>query len=135
MPETNVTVAVRSVRELDGEKESCDTAAEGVLRREGEKLTLTYFADGGRAVLTARPECVVLERTGEIASKMVFRPGRRCLSDYVTPYGAMPMAVTTRRLEHRLTGEGGELVLEYELELGGDSLGSHTVRITAHTKE
>lgn len=130
----DVTVNIRSVREMDGERESFDTAAPGELCREGETLRLTYHPEGGTAVLTARPGCVVLRRQGEVSSKMVFRPGRRCLGDYATAYGSMDMAVTTRRVDDRLADDGGELILEYDLELGGGSLGSHTVRIQVQTK-
>lgn len=131
----DVTVNIRSVREMDGEKESFDTAAPGELSREGEVLRLTYRPEGGRAELTARPGCVVLRRRGEVSSEMVFRPGRRCLGDYATPYGAMAMAVTAHRIDDRLTDDGGELILEYHLELGGSDLGRHTVRIQVQTKE
>lgn len=130
----DVLVSIRSVREMDGERESYDTAAAGELCRDGETLRLTYRPEGDKAVLTARPGCVVLQRQGEVSSKMVFRPGRRCLGDYATPYGAMDMAVTTRRLDDRLGDDGGELTLEYDLELGGSGLGSHTVRIRVQTK-
>ena len=131
----DVTVNIRSVREMDGEKESFDSAAPGQLSREGETLRLTYRPEGGTAELTARPGCVVLRRRGEVSSEMVFRPGRRCLGDYATPYGAMAMAVTTHRIDDALTDDGGQLVLEYDLELGGSDLGRHTVRIQVHTKE
>ena len=52
-------------------------------------------------------EQVTLMRVGEFNTQMVFREGRRHLSMYNTPYGAMAIGVNTRHLLAELNDHGG----------------------------
>lgn len=48
---------------------------------------------------------------------MVFQEGRRHLSMYNTPYGAMAIGVNTRRLLAELNDQGGDIEIDYAIEI------------------
>ena len=60
---------------------------------------------------------VTLLREGSINSQMVFEEGRRHLSMYETPYGALSVGVNTRRMRSTLGEAGGELEIDYAIEI------------------
>ena len=62
-------------------------------------------------------EQVTLMRVGEFTSQMVFQEGRRHLSMYNTPYGAMAIGVNTRHLLAELNDQGGDIEIDYSIEI------------------
>ena len=56
-------------------------------------------------------------REGEVSSQMVFQEGRRHLSVYNTPFGSMTVGVNTRSLSSTLTETGGQINIDYALEI------------------
>ena len=127
----SVTIRLRSRQTMEGETLTTDQTLRGRLAAGEEGWSLSYREgeDSGLGntvtTLTAGPDKVVLERKGEVSCRMVFRPGRRYLTDYITPYGSFPLELLTRELEHRLEGERGGLLLRYGLCLGGGDMGEN----------
>lgn len=138
MTERNVTLTIRSVQTLPGESPSpaVEQAMTGNLRQEGDSLILTYTEggdsglEGVRTTLRHVPGQVTLLREGAWRSQMVFQEGVRHSSQYETPYGALPLHISTRRVRSTLTGLGGELELEYDMELAGQSAGLTHFQLT-----
>jgi len=62
---------------------------------------------------------VIMTRSGEFASTMVFARDQRFEGNYRTPYGDMNMAVYTRHLSCALGETGGSVSLRYQLNLQG----------------
>lgn len=65
----------------------------------------------------------VLEMTkrGGIRSRMIFETGRTHRTDYVTPYGTLPLEIATRKADF-VSKEGRiEIRLDYALSFGGQS--------------
>ena len=60
---------------------------------------------------------MTLMRMGEFNSQMVFQEGRRHLSMYNTPYGAMSVGVNTRHLLADLSDKGGDIEIDYAIEI------------------
>ena len=138
MSSRSVTLSIRSVQTLDdGQAASpVETAARALLRQEGEELVLTYEegADSGmagvRTTLRIAPGQITLLRKGPWRCRMVFQEGETHEGLYETPYGALPMRLYTRRLRAQLGEAGGELELEYDMELAGQSAGTTQFRLT-----
>lgn len=132
-----VSISIEGKQFLPGlEPETIRTRARGTLEDRGEAgVLLTYQEDGQSeaervwTTLTATPDRVVLERTGALRSQMVFEEGCEHRSAYQTPYGTLELVIRTRKLCHSLDGRGGELSLEYDLELGGTGAGRNTLRL------
>ena len=138
MSSRSVILSIRSVQTLDAGEASppVELRARGLLRREGEALILTYREgedsgmEGVYTTLRATPEEIVLSREGPWQTRMVFRAGPPQEGRYDTPYGALPMRLHTRRLRFDLSETGGELDLEYLMELAGQSAGATHFQLT-----
>ena len=76
------------------------------------------------------PERVTLMRVGEYNSQMVFQEGRRHMSMYSTPYGAMAIGVNTRRLLAALTDQGGDIEIDYAIEIDHSVAGRNSFQIS-----
>ena len=141
MEKSNVTVTIRSLQTLEGEKELLTQREEGCLRREGEGWLLTYregeSSGLGRTYTTLRLEegRATLIREGEVTSSMVFQPGKSHTCLYETPYGKLPMTLRTLALQTQLTGAGGTVSIHYQIRLGGGSAGETRLRLTIRAKE
>lgn len=138
MSSRSVTLFIRSIQTPDtGVAEApMEVTAQGLLRREGEELILTYEEgkdsgmEGVRTTLRSGPEQVTLLREGPWQAQMVFRMGPPLDSAYVTPYGTLPMRLHTRRLRSDLSEAGGALELEYDMELAGQNAGTTHFQLT-----
>ena len=77
---------------------------------------------------------VTLLREGSINSQMVFEEGRRHLSMYETPYGALSVGVNTRRMRSTLGEAGGELEIDYAIEIDHLVAGQNLFRMNVRKK-
>ena len=140
MSNIKVAVTIRALQTLDGEKETMTQRAQGTLRREGETWLLTYREGEASGLgdtqtsLEVGPAQAVLTRTGEVVSRMVFRPGQSQTSFYQTPYGRIPMTLRTLSLRSDLGERGGHVTIHYTMEIGG-AAGETRLRLTVKTKE
>ena len=73
---------------------------------------------------------VLMSRSGEYGSSMVFRKDRRFEGSYHTPFGSLSMAVFPTRVDVNMTREHGTVVLEYQLDLQGNYAAMHELRLT-----
>ena len=85
-----------------------------------EGTTTRLHVDGGR---------VTLLREGSINSQMVFEEGRRHLSMYETPYGALSIGVNTKRMRSTLGEAGGDLEIDYAIEIDNMIAGQNLFRM------
>lgn len=141
MEEKNVDIAIHSLQRRPEGDELIRERAAGTLRRAGSGWLLTYregeSSGLGDTVTTLRLEegRATLTRAGETASQMVFQVGEPYVCRYATPYGQLPMAVETLRLDWEMSGDGGKVFLIYKLQLGGAEVGENRLRLTVKTKE
>ena len=85
-----------------------------------EGTTTKLHIDGGK---------VTLLREGNINSQMVFEEGTRHLSMYETPYGALSIGVNTRRMRSTLDDAGGDLEIDYAIEIDNLLAGQNLFRM------
>ena len=85
-----------------------------------EGTTTRVCIDGGR---------VTLLREGNTNSQMVFEEGRRHLSMYETPYGALSIGVNTKRMRSTLGEAGGDLEIDYAIEIDNLVAGQNLFRM------
>ena len=90
---------------------------------EGDCCTLRYLETeltgmgSTTTVIQITGEEVTMMRQGEVYSQMVFRQGKRHLSHYRTPYGEMTIGVNARHVLVDMDENGGELELDYDIEM------------------
>ena len=141
MSENNVIISIRGTQSYEQQEDDViELVTEGKLEQEDEgHFTLSYQEsevtglEGTLTTFQIGPERVTLMRLGEVNSEMVFELGRRHLSMYETPYGALAMGVNTRELSSALNERGGELRIVYDIELDHALAGRNTFEI--HVRE
>ena len=111
--EKEVIISIRGMQKYEGAlPDVIELVTEGRLARDGESYTLSYQEseltglEGTLTTIQVDGEQVTLMRVGEFNSQLVFQEGRRHLSMYNTPYGAMTIGVNTRHLLAQLTDQG-----------------------------
>lgn len=98
--------------------------AVGSLEKTVNGMVLCYIEPpqedqpGAHVRITVAPQRVFIERGGEFSSRMLFVPGRRCLCQYDTPYGALILHTQCRELESTMDEHGGRLYVTYTLDSG-----------------
>ena len=64
-----------------------------------------------------RPDGVTVERKGMLNTKMEFRAGEHCSFLYDTMYGAATLGVDTRKISADMNDLGGELCIDYVVNM------------------
>ena len=125
MSENNVIISIKGTQSYEQQEDDViELVTEGRLEREDEgHFTLSYQEsevtglEGTLTTFQIEPERITLMRLGGVNSEMVFELGRRHLSMYDTPYGALAMGVNTRELSAALDEQGGQIRIVYDIEL------------------
>ncbi len=122
--EKDVVISIKGMQEYEGaETDTIELVTEGRLIRDEGGYTLSYQEseltglEGTLTTIQVEGEQVTLMRVGEVNAQMVFQEGRRHLSMYNTPYGAMAIGVNTRRLLAQLSDQGGDIEIDYAIEI------------------
>lgn len=134
--EKEVVISIKGVQKYEGTApDTMELVTKGRLSRVGESYTLSYQEseltglEGTLTTIQVDGEQVTLMRVGEFNSQLVFQEGRRHLSMYNTPYGAMTIGVNTRHLLARLTDQGGDIEVDYSVEVDHALAGRNIFRI------
>ena len=140
--EKDVIISIKGVQRYENaEEDTLELVTEGRLERDGSHYTLSYQEsqltglEGTLTTFQIEPERVTLMRVGEYNSQMVFQEGRRHMSMYNTPYGAMTIGVNTRHLLADLTDRGGEIEIDYAIEIDHSVAGRNTFQINVKEAE
>lgn len=122
----NVILSIRGQQTFDDNSapEVIELVTEGTLTPlEGGNYTVRYQEseltglEGTRTTIQVEQSSVTILREGQVNSQMVFEPGRRHLTMYNTPYGALAIGVNTRKMKVALDETGGEIEIDYALEV------------------
>jgi uncharacterized beta-barrel protein YwiB (DUF1934 family) len=137
----SVIISIKGKQSFEGtDDDTVELVTEGLLAKEGEgEYTLSYQEseitglEGTLTTFQVEQGRVTLLRVGEVNSQMVFEEGRRHLSMYETPYGALSIGVNTRKMRSSLGDTGGEITIDYALEIDHSVAGLNFFQI--HVKE
>ena len=121
----NVIISIRGEQIFDGqEPDVTELVTAGTLEHDPvEGYCLAYQEteltgmEGTRTEFRVKDRQITLTRSGGVNSVMVFEEGARHLSMYETPFGALSVGVNTRRMRADLNSAGGEIEIDYALEI------------------
>ena len=140
--EKEVIISIKGMQKYENaEPDTIELVTGGRLERDGESFTLSYQEsavtgmDGTLTTFQIEPERVTLLRVGEYTSQMVFQEGRRHMSMYNTPYGALSVGVSTRRMRSDLRRDGGRIEIHYALEIDHAVAGQNLFQISVREKK
>ena len=138
--EIPVMISVRGEQYFDGvDPDATELMTEGTLETTDTGLLLRYREseltgmEGTETTFEIGPRRVILRRSGSVSSQMVFEEGRRHLSMYDTPYGALSVGINTRKMRAELDARGGSIEIDYAIEIDHALAGQNLFRI--HVRE
>ena len=131
---------ISRLTEPDGDVHEIKNARSGLVKETPEGIVLEYddVQDEEKAHIvltmkagrTAKENRARMQRRGMVSSQLTFLPGQKIASSYVTMYGEIPVAVNTRKVEIQESEAGGDLVLDYDVYMGGEITSSARMEIT-----
>ena len=134
--EKDVVISIKGMQQYeDADPDTIELVTAGRLQKEGESYTLSYQEsevtglEGTLTTIQVEGEQVTLMRMGEFNAQMVFQEGRRHLSMYNTPYGAMAIGVNTRHLLADLNDQGGDIEIDYAIEIDHANAGRNVFQV------
>ena len=138
----SVIISIKGKQSIEGaEDEVIELVTEGLLAKDGEEeYTLSYQEseltglEGTLTTFQIEQGRITLMRIGEVNSQMVFEQGRRHLSMYDTPYGALSIGVSTRRMNYRMGDHGGDIEIDYAIEIDHAVAGQNLFQINVREK-
>ncbi len=137
----NVIISIKGTQTYENaEPETIELVTEGRLMDCGDEgYTFSYQEseltglEGTLTTFQVEPERITLMRMGMVNSQMVFQPGKRHFSMYDTPYGALSIGINTRKMRSSLNQDGGEIEIDYAIEIDHAVAGESLFRI--HVRE
>lgn len=138
----SVIISIKGKQSFEGvEDEVTELVTEGLLAKEGDgEYTISYQEseltglEGTLTTFQIEDGRVILMRVGEYNSQMVFEEGRRHLSMYETPYGALSIGVNTRKMRASMGDAGGDIMIDYAIEIDHAVAGQNLFQINVREK-
>ncbi len=126
-----------NIKGIDGEEDAIELTTDG---RFGEKNG-SYFVSYDesemlgmgkvKTTLYIKPDnSVILQRTGELESRLVVEEGRRSLCRYNTPEGELLIGIYGEAVKTDLNPTGGEISMKYTIDSNLKLISRNTVNIS-----
>ena len=140
--ENNVIISIKGMQSYIGmDSDAIELVTEGRFDQEDagcytlscQESELTGLG-GTLTTFQIEPKRVTLLRVGEFNSQMVFQEGRQHLALYDTPYGALSVAVRTKKMQTCLDPTGGKIEVDYAIEIDHAAAGESLFRIQVRKK-
>ena len=120
----DVWISFHSVNSYDDEEpDSLEFSTDGQYLFEDNVGCLSYQEsevtglEGTRTSVTILPDQVVVDRDGMVKSRMIFKEGLKSSFLYSTPFGQATMGVDTRRIRQSVNENGGEVEIDYVVDM------------------
>ena len=118
----DVYIKIKSTQCIEGDEiPGAELTIRGEYHYEENKKYFIYEesedSDLGRTItrFDLSPEEIILERRGEVRTKMIFRLYEETSFRYEMPYGMLSMTLTAQELEQDLDEHGGRIKIIYDL--------------------
>lgn len=138
----DVWISINSIHSYDqADEDSLEFSTDGHYYFDGENGCLTYMEsevtglEGTRTSVIVMPDQVVVDRDGMITSRMIFREGLRDAFQYTTPFGAATMGVDTRRIRKHMDENGGNVEIDYVVDMEHAVAARNRFQITVTEKK
>ena len=122
---------------IDGEEDTVELTTEGRFGIKDGKYFLSYdegqIVEAGKVktkIFINSPDSVVLQRTGDISSRMEITAGERKSCFYSTPVGDICIGIYGEKIELDLKENGGNINLVYTIDSDLKLISRNRVKIT-----
>ena len=138
----DVIISIRGLQEQDGEAgDPITLVTPGRYYRKNDSYYISYEESeltglaGTRTTLRIKPDYVKLVRTGLYPSELLFELGKRHMSLYHTDYGDLSIVVSTNHIRNTLPDDGGDLDVQYTVEVANTPVGVNHLSLTIKNAE
>ena len=138
----DVIISIRGLQEQDGQTgDPITLVTPGRFYRKNDSYYISYEESeltglaGTRTTLRVKPDYVKLVRTGLYPSELLFQLGKRHMSLYHTDYGDLSIVVSTNHIRNTLTDDGGDLDVQYTVEVANTPVGVNHLSLTIKNAE
>ncbi|MBR5536439.1 MAG: DUF1934 domain-containing protein [Clostridia bacterium] len=138
----DVIISIRGLQEQDGETgDPITLVTPGRYYRKNDSYYISYEESeltglaGTRTTLRVKSDFVKLVRTGLYPSELQFELGKRHMSLYHTDYGDLSIVVSTNHIRNTLTDDGGDLDVQYTVEVANTPVGVNHLSLTIKNAE
>ena len=114
---------VISITGVQQGQNAVEMVTQGQYGVERDKICLSYDEsaltgmEGTRTSITVSPNRVEMQREGRNNSQMIFQEGEKHYFLYETPFGSATMGLDTRRIRTELGLHGGNIEIDYTIDL------------------
>ncbi len=131
-----VLVKIKGTQGLDGDNAVIELATEGTLRCFENEYIIAYTEDQTiegsktKTVLTVKnDDTVILERRGDLNSRLIITEGERNNCLYAIPQGSLTLGIYGKEVKSNLTECGGTVKMVYTIDVNLEPLSENTVEI------
>ena len=133
----DVLITVVGIQGIDGEEDTVELTTEGRFGIKDGKYFLSYdegqIVEAGKVktkIFINSADSVVLQRTGDINSRMEITAGERKSCFYSTPVGDICIGIYGENIELDLKENGGNINLVYTIDSDLKLISRNRVKIT-----
>lgn len=119
----DVVISVTGVQQTEEGPDMLELVTAGQYGVSPEEIRMTWEEseltgmEGTRTTFSVFPRKVIMTREGKVNTRMVFEEGKKNYFLYETPFGAATMGVDTNRVRANLTRTGGEMEVDYSIDV------------------
>lgn len=131
-----VLVKVKGTQGVDGESAVIELSTEGTLREFEGDYIITYCEDptesGSKTktqLTVQKSGTVILDRRGDLNSRLIITEGERNNCLYAIPQGSMTLGIYGKQVKSNLTASGGTVKMVYSIDMNLQPLSENEVEI------
>ena len=131
-----VLIKVKGTQGVDGEDAVIELTTEGTLRTFEDDYIICYSEDPTesgsktKTQLTVQKDgTVILDRRGDLNSRLVITEGERNQCIYAIPQGSMTLGIYGKEVKSDLTESGGTVKMVYSIDMNLQPLSENVVEI------
>ena len=131
-----VLVKVKGTQGVDGDNAVIELATEGTLREFEGDYIITYSEDPTESGSKTKTQLtiqkggtVILDRRGDLNSRLIITEGERNSCLYAIPQGSMTLGIYGKLVRSNLTASGGTVKMVYSIDMNLSPLSDNEVEI------
>lgn len=137
-----VLVKIKGTQGLDGDEAVIELATEGTLRRFEDEYIISYSEDQtveGSTVKTQltikKDNTVILERRGDLNSRLIITEGERNNCLYAIPQGSLTLGIYGKEVKSDMAESGGRVKMIYTIDMNLQPLSENEVEILVEERK
>lgn len=131
-----ILVKVKGTQVVDGESAVIELTTEGTLREFEGDYIITYSDDPTESGTQTKTQLtiqkngtVILDRRGDLNSRLIITEGERNNCLYAIPQGSMTLGIYGKQIKSNMSSCGGSLKMVYSIDMNLTPLSDNKVEI------